>query len=122
MSDDAPTPLHAITGVICDALCNLPAADQRRALEIVAMTLGLPPVPPPAATPAVADLSGGGSSIDALLADLFSSLRTEQVQGLRDLLDPQQLLMVNVMANQVLSDPVPAPNPGFSEMQGTAAT
>lgn len=35
------TPLQAVVCVICDALCELPRADQSRALEAVAITLGL---------------------------------------------------------------------------------
>ena len=35
------TPLQAVVSVICDALCDLPRADQSRALEAVAITLGL---------------------------------------------------------------------------------
>lgn len=39
------TPLQAVVSVVCDALCELPFEDQRRALEAVAVTLGIQPRP-----------------------------------------------------------------------------
>lgn len=37
----AKTPLQAVVGVLCDALCELPLDDQVRALEAVRVTLDL---------------------------------------------------------------------------------
>jgi hypothetical protein len=39
------TPLQAVVSVLCDALCELPLEDQQRALEAVAITLGIQPRP-----------------------------------------------------------------------------
>lgn len=41
MATDIKTPLQAVVSVMCDALADLPPADQERALEATAVTLGL---------------------------------------------------------------------------------
>ena len=41
MAANTKTPLQAVVGVICDCLCDLSPEDQRRALEVVRVTLGL---------------------------------------------------------------------------------
>lgn len=40
MSAEPKTPLQAVVCVICDSLCQLPVADQVRALEAVRVTMG----------------------------------------------------------------------------------
>jgi hypothetical protein len=63
------TPLQAVVSVVCDALCELPLEDQRRALEAVAITLGIQPRPSslPAAFPATRR-----NVVDAINQDLFT--------------------------------------------------
>lgn len=114
MSDK--TPLQAVISVICDALCDLPVDDQKRAIEAVCITLGTVPLPaPPVPVPA-----GSETTVSALLADLFFSLRADQVSGIAQTLDSAQLIIVNALANRVV--PPPTTSPDLAAMQGTAAT
>lgn len=102
-NDTEKTPLQAVVSVICDAICELPVDDRRRALMAAHVILFGVDVAP-AAVHEVPDSIANDidPSLAALLGDLLRSLQPAQVDTIRQTLDVGQVMMLSSIATLVM--------------------
>jgi hypothetical protein len=93
MAVDEKTPLQSVTGVLCDALCELPLEDRQRALDIVILTLGID-------RPSV-DRAARQQGVLRLFRQLIDSLRQDQLIAIGMGLDEEQKVFLGKIAAEL---------------------